>query len=104
MADLRSMLQSMIYQNLFNTHPPIQIDGPETHCCAHLAKSQIPAHGLRGSASQPAGGAGKTVRSQAEPGNEARKDVHSSGPETVDLKAGQTCSTRFMNVQYCPGG
>ena len=52
MGILRSMLQSMIYQNLFNTHLPFQIDGPET----------------------------------------------------VDLKAGQTCSIRFRDVQYCPGG
>jgi len=46
-------------------------------------------HCPRGSASFPGGGAGKTVRSQAEPGNELSENVYSSCWETCPTVVAQ---------------
>ena len=120
---LHSMLQNMIHSNLFNTHPPFQIDGNFGYAagvCEMLLQSHmeevhllpaLPDAWADGSVQGMRARGGLEVDIQWQDGRataatlkahvdgkhvlRAPKDQQIDGPKTVELKAGQTCEVRF---------
>jgi len=120
---LRSMLRSMIYDNLFNTHPPFQIDGNFGYAagvCEMLIQSHagqihvlpaLPDAWANGSARGLRARGGLQVDLQWQDGRatkavlratvdgrhtlRAPKGQEIDGPETIELKAGQVRQVKF---------
>ncbi len=120
---LRGMLQSMIHDNLFNTHPPFQIDGNFGYAagvCEMLVQSHMgeihllpalpdawPTGRVRGMRAR--GGleidlawkAGRATAAVLKASVDGRYTVRAPegqqivGSDTLELKAGESCEVRF---------